>query len=117
MFDLGSCAYGPVGSDLGGLLALPNPAIRHRRLTIDQGVAAYLDGLGQHAEVDPGEVAFGFRYRLVIKSFAWQLVRLPPPLTAAATADLTAKRIAIKRASVEADLAWLCDQADLLIRG
>lgn len=115
MFDLSSCGYGPIGGDLGGLLALPNPAIRHRRLTIEEALAAYLAGIRETAEVDPDAVAFGFRYRLLIKSFAWQLLRLPPLLDAPPTPDLPADRIAIKRASVEADLGWLCDQAQFLL--
>ncbi|WP_152362695.1 phosphotransferase [Microlunatus speluncae] len=116
MFDLSSCAYAPIGSDLGGLLALPNPAIRHRRLSITDALDAYLAGIRQTVEPDQDAVGFGFRYRLLIKSFAWQLVRLPPALDARPTPDLPADRIAIKRASVEADLCWLCDQADLLLQ-
>jgi hypothetical protein len=113
MFDLGSCAHGPIGSDLGGLLALPNPAVRHRRLSLEDCLSAYRSGIAATAgTVDPDLIGFGFRYRLLIKSFAWSLVRLPPPLGASAPDP---RRVEIKRRSVEADLDWLCSQAMILL--
>ncbi|GAB3761261.1 phosphotransferase [Microlunatus parietis] len=115
MFDLGSCHRGPVGSDLGVLLAVPNPSIRHRRLSLADCLEQYRCGVEAAAgPVDPDQLGFGFRYRLLIKSLAWQLVRLPPPVTTAATGG-RARRIMIKRRSVEADLGWLCDEAELLL--
>lgn len=115
MFDLGSCHRGPVGSDLGVLLALPNPAIRHQRLSLADCLEQYRLGVEAEAgPVDPDQLGFGFRYRLLIKSFAWQLVRLPPPLSTVAT-GARARRIMIKRRSVEADLGWLCDEAAILL--